>query len=246
MHDPMTVAFEIKYPWKDKPSQFWPKGYRNTFITIWHNDPETDGTDDSCGWFKRARHGDKAMLERIRREFDHECYAEHGGYFNADGTPRYSSLAITTGLFRRAAYIVLGENWKKVDKFMARNFIDIVMFAENPIDSLHQNITNKYGVESRERRVENFASIIYGWILRAETPWYRHARWHIHHWSIQIHPLQQLKRYLFDRCAICRKGFKWNESVCGSWSGDKIWHMGCDNKKQPISCRQENGASLVN
>ena len=39
MHDPSTVAFDIKYPWRGKPSKFWPKGYRATFITIWHEDP---------------------------------------------------------------------------------------------------------------------------------------------------------------------------------------------------------------
>ena len=53
MHDPMTVAFEVKYPWRDKSSgttKLFPKGYRRTFITVWHVDPETDGSDDSCGW----------------------------------------------------------------------------------------------------------------------------------------------------------------------------------------------------
>ena len=37
MHDPKTVAHEIKL-------------LGHYFITIWHVDPETDGTDDSCGW----------------------------------------------------------------------------------------------------------------------------------------------------------------------------------------------------
>lgn len=34
MYDPWTVAFSL-YP----------------FLTIWHKDPEKDGTDDSCDWF---------------------------------------------------------------------------------------------------------------------------------------------------------------------------------------------------
>src|SRR5438270_11469354 len=54
MHDPMTVAFEIRSPIKRK-SNLWPKGYRKSLITIWHVDPETDGTDDSCDWFNRKR-----------------------------------------------------------------------------------------------------------------------------------------------------------------------------------------------
>ena len=35
MHDPSTVAFDIKmHPWRGRKSQFFPKGYRATFITI--------------------------------------------------------------------------------------------------------------------------------------------------------------------------------------------------------------------
>lgn len=80
MHDPQTVAHEIKYPWyRHKPwpkkyrglqgwdkqhawrermtdserrgrDKFWDEGYRDTFITIWHVDPGGDGSDDSCGY----------------------------------------------------------------------------------------------------------------------------------------------------------------------------------------------------
>ena len=42
MHDPLTVAFSIEFPWKSK------SGYRPEFITIWHKDPCKDGTDSSC------------------------------------------------------------------------------------------------------------------------------------------------------------------------------------------------------
>ena len=71
MHDPLTVAFEIYYPWHWKifrPSRRElniTKSYKyfEPFITIWHKDPEKDGTDDSCGWFMRSRHGDKKILE---------------------------------------------------------------------------------------------------------------------------------------------------------------------------------------
>lgn len=46
MHDPLTVAWEIKYPWKREglPGHF----YRRAIVTIWHKDPCTDGSDSSC------------------------------------------------------------------------------------------------------------------------------------------------------------------------------------------------------
>lgn len=56
MYDPNTVAYEIRSPFRDKPDKLFPKGYRHSLVTIWHVDPECDGTDDSCGWFLRGRH----------------------------------------------------------------------------------------------------------------------------------------------------------------------------------------------
>ncbi len=64
MHDPLTVAFDINYPWKQKPSQFWPKGYRSTFITIWHKDPCSDGSDDSCDWWG---HKKKKLAPKVEK-----------------------------------------------------------------------------------------------------------------------------------------------------------------------------------
>jgi hypothetical protein len=110
MHDPMTVAFDIRYPWLGKPCKLFPDGYRDTFITIWHVDPEKDGDESSC-W--RDHH------------------------------------------FR----------WT-------------------------------------------------GW------------RWHFWHWKIQIHPLQNLKRWLFSRCAGCGKGFSWG--YCPVLTGeDRLFHHEC-------------------
>lgn len=68
MHDPMTVAFEIRSPLRRAPDRFFPKGYRPSLITIWHVDPERDGTDDSCGWFIRGRHlkpADQALAHSL-------------------------------------------------------------------------------------------------------------------------------------------------------------------------------------
>jgi hypothetical protein len=52
MHDPMTVICDIKSPFKKKGETF-----RDTIITLWHVDPETDGSDDSCDWFNRKHKG---------------------------------------------------------------------------------------------------------------------------------------------------------------------------------------------
>ena len=51
-------------------------------------------------------------------------------------------------------------------------------------------------------------------------PWWKHPRWHFWHWKIQIHAVQNFKRWLFSRCAGCGKGFKWGYAPTStSWHG---------------------------
>lgn len=265
MHDPMTQICSFpsydQQEWMRK--QWWIPAFISNFtlFTLWHNDPCKDGTDESCGWFMRARHGNKETLKRIinRFEFDwdriftpsKEDDATDGephiertyfcGFFKPDGSPNLSVQAIALNLFFLAAHEHFRcdgrTNWTKSKRWMRENMMDMVLFAENPTDSLFDTITRKFEIGCREphtprrrqQRIENMASCIYAWILRKERPWYKHPRWHIHHWSVQIHFWQTIKRWLFERCSICKKGFHWKESVCGSWSGNEIWHDRCQS-----------------
>jgi hypothetical protein len=213
MHDPMTVAFEIKSPFFHR---FQGMRFHNSIVTVWHCDPERDGTDDSCGWFQRSRHGDKAVLSKIVSGFDFDWDKWAGSWFKPDGTPNLSTIAITFGMMHKAAWEHFKHNRRKTDRFMRRHAADLISFAENPTDSLFQSINRVYGVnerETREDRIASFASVCYGWVLRATRPWYRHPKWHVHHWKIQVHAIQQLKRRLFTRCAGCGKSFNRRQSV---------------------------------
>lgn len=57
MHDPYTVAFEMRYPWRARryrqATSAFLRTYHDPFITIWHKDPERGGDEDSCDWFWR-------------------------------------------------------------------------------------------------------------------------------------------------------------------------------------------------
>lgn len=251
MYDPMTVAFDV-------PRLF----------TVWHVDPCKDGSDDSCGWFKRSRHGDKNKLERIISRFDFDWdrvfdpnkrdddsdfgYPIKGtrplvytGLFRPeDGQPNLSPIAITINLFHHAAGIHFDKsgdsfNWNAANNFVNKNLAEIVRFAENPTDSLIESIIRRHAVNCGERykpsmrkdRIRKFASIIYGWILRADTAWYQHPRWHFWHWKIQFHPWQNLVRRYWTKCCVCgKRGFK--DSAIGTWDGSKIWHSSCDQSRK--------------
>jgi hypothetical protein len=231
VHDPMTVAFDIKSPFKSRPSKRWPDGYRNTLATIWHVDPERDGTDDSCGWFMRSRHGDEEVLKKIARDFEYEW--RHGvpvGWFDEDGDPNYSPQAVTLGMFRIAANHVFGYWSGRANRFLRRHLFDILHFAENNCDSFYTFITRPYGKDPRETveaRAMEAARIVYPYILRADRPWWRHPRWHFWHWRLQIHSWQLFRRWLLTRCHVCGGRFRYGESPVGGWETPRTrWFRG--------------------
>lgn len=238
MHDPQTLTFTVKIPLPWKRDSFLKRnGGREwvkwAFADIWHHDPEKDGSDDSCGWFMRARHGDKETLERIVKRFTYEwdnTFTPEGtnkvyysGLFKPDGDPVMSVLGITLNLFHIAAnehFQSDGQTmWKKSRRFLKKNLLEIMLFAENPVDSLHDGITRKFekGCDEkhtparREERIRSMAGCIYSWILRKERPWYRHPRWHIWHWEVKLPWYWTIRRWLLNRCCKCGARFYFGE-----------------------------------
>ena len=185
MHDPMTVAFEIKSPIKTR-------GYRNSLITIWHVDPEKDGTDDSCGWFLRPRHLDKSVLDKIKSEFDFNF--KHNYWFDKEGKQIFSTIGTLIQMYSAATWIYFNRNRRKQKRFMKNHLLDIITFAENPVDCGGDSITNKWNTESHEERFNGMAGMIYSDICRKQRKWYQPPKWHIHHWHIQFVFLNVFKR----------------------------------------------------
>lgn len=217
MHSPETVAHEINIPWF--------KGKKIRLFTIWHNDPETDGTDDSCGWFIRGRHADQDMLEKIKKDFEFEY--KHNYWFDESGKAKFSASGILLNMYQKAAWVHFKHDRKKMDRFFRKHLHEILLFAENPTDCGGDNITNRWNSPDFKERMSGMASMVYTDILRKIRPWYKHPRWHVHHWSIQFHPWQNLKRRYWDKCCKCgKRGFK--TYAIGNWDGTMRWHPECE------------------
>jgi hypothetical protein len=227
MHDNMSVAFRIGNPFKKKGTC----GVRPRLITIWHCDPETDGTDDSCGHFIRARHIPVDIMEAVKRDF--EFNFNHHYWFTPNGELQRSVIGTVLEMYRTAAWtIFMQQNGGKPDrdrhiKFMMKHLYEIIYFSENAVDSLHSILTNKYGAESPEVKCERLHKIIATDIYRMDRKWWQQPKWHVHHWKIQFHPYQDLKRRYWDKCCVCgKRGFK--GSAMSNWSGSKLWHRECN------------------
>jgi hypothetical protein len=266
MHDPLTQAFEIKYPWfRDKPwpkefrkkflkgwrskevwghfspeqqegrSSMWPEGYRDTFLRIWHKDPERSGSNDSCGW-SYPRCTDE-QCERIHNlawsEGQNPYFLKHNGR-SFDGSMG-DAEALERGLLLLVADVIgVKLSFEEAARMAAR--------AIHQADCVHPS--NKFCFEpgyhsnSKEdkpyHREEVFKGLCFGAaarVLDLRRPWYRHPRWHIHHWRIQIPIWQSFRRWAFEKCAKCGGRFAWEESVIGDWNGTRIWHSRCDESK---------------
>jgi len=272
MHDPMTQAFEIKYPWwKHKPwpkkhqhsrsrkftwdnllteaqrvgrDSFWDTGYRDTFITIWHLDPERDGSDDSCGWsfpkltpWQKSRLWNGAWSEASNPHF----LAFNGRHWEgnlSDAVSMYTALVIMVArlldlehkvTIDRAQRMALERiHWPDCCKGT-----DVFCFQPG----YHTNSPK----DKEDDRQEHFHGILCGIsrrLLSDLRPWYRHPKWHFWHWRLQIHPIQNLVRRYWTKCCKCgRRGFK--EAAITDWNHTKVWHQSCEGVSLPTSTTTE-------
>lgn len=223
MYDPSTVAFDIKYPWRSGPkTKFSPKGWRATFITIWHEDPQIGGrgnrTDDSCGWFTPP--STKADREKFRKIGE----GQYGDIFRqrevlAKGDPeRYAYVCYEPSdydavywAWRRIKREYTGHRWQygREKNYLTRGELEAIYgLASSPIDNLRASIESVKNAET----CGDFFMLVWNAYRRFHRPWFKHPRWHVWHWRIQIHPYQRLRRWLLSRCAKCGGRFAYGES----------------------------------
>ena len=197
MHDPMTQAFEIRQFWRRKDR--W--GFRPAFITVWHVDPERDGSDDSCDWFGRKLTAkEKAEAEHLI-DNDYDNLRNFFSTFIPQPCPKHGTSHDDCDI---------NDSSCKWGEFM-----------ENASrDEMKLRVKCIFACYKRSFR------------------WRWHPRWHFWHWKLQVHPLQNFKRWAFSRCEKCGKGFAWGYApVSGSWHGTgPLWfrsekyvrHADCD------------------
>jgi hypothetical protein len=251
MHDPNIVAFEIKSPLRSRPSELWPKGCRNSLLTIWHKDPERKGDDDSCGW------GYPNLTDSQLKTLKNLAWSEaHDPWFQQHGARRIGveDLAWADPLMRGAVQLVaraLGvrASWGEICAWASR-------FVNNPMDNFRGGLCHLPGYhtnfpDDREDWRQDTALGLYvgiaHHILRDRRPWWRHPRWHVHHWRFQLHPLQHFLRWAFTRCKVCGGRFKWGETGVGTWSNpgprwfrsEDLTHMDCESARVRASVAAE-------
>lgn len=218
MHDPMTVAHEIKWPIKNK------RGYRNPIFTIWHVDPEKDGTDDSCGWSRpKLTDAERAYIKKVASDQFSQLYARKEAIREGKD---YANVCYNQDIYGTIYWLwrhfSKGKiRWQYGKHLSNRELQYVFQLATNPVDNFQGYKNNTL------KEFEDFTLLVYRAYKAFKRPWYQHPRWHIHHWSIQWHWWQNLKRRYWLKCCICgKRGFK--SSPIGDWDGTRRWHQECD------------------
>lgn len=208
---------------------------------VWHIDPEKPGTgnrrDDSCGWFDRTAGEyqravndfltDKGAMQDVasalgRKEWHKSAYldeypeSQRGFDMLPLGDSAALVLMVALHLERRRWWDKRYPSplWKK-PFYRERNVIPLALnLALNTVDNLRS-------VETPEGMVKSIAAAL----NRHYRPWWKHPRWHVHHWDVKIDLWRNLRR-MFQRCAGCRKrlGFAYCPTVMGD---DRAFHHDC-------------------
>lgn len=168
----------------------------------------------------RSYHGDARVLASIVSDFtfewdrtyspDEEDHDDedgpfvkkeyYRGLFKPNGDPLFSIHGIAINLFFVVALKVFRTR-KAALKYLDSHLFEILFFAENTVDSLRDSIMRtfqkgcgeEYTERERKERIASMASCIYGYILRDTRPWWKHPRWHVHHWRLSCRWVAQWK-----------------------------------------------------
>lgn len=207
---------------------------------VWHIDPEKPGTgnrtDDSCGWFDRTPGAYADAVAYLLKDdtFMHDVrliltrreptpYPFYEGISERHMTglrlPHGEALAlvlmVATELELRRWWNgqngkpgAHGAGWRRL--FMRKRDVmaEAVSLALHPLDNLSQ-------VEQPDSVVRTIAACL----NRRYRPWWRHPRWHVHHWKVNVDIVRNVRR-MFEPCATCRKplGFGYSPVADGKGS----------------------------
>jgi hypothetical protein len=267
MHDPSTVAFEIKSPIRRR-SDFFPKGYRKSLITIWHEDPMNfEGkcagrSDDSCGWHTPLMRLDERDTWRKRSDYEYTCVfnkqhvtAKGESYARVCYHPETTYDAVYW-TWRSIRHDHLKDKWwyrtvwRYSSRLSASELEAIQNLATNPVDNVQFTVQNE--ITDAESFWPFYRCVLNAY-RRHARPWYRHPRWHFWHWQFQVHPWQTFRRWAFSRCAGCGKRFPWGYSpVSHQWDSPKpklfrgevgVFHSECSHARVTLEREPAAGSA---
>lgn len=252
MHDPQTLAFS-----------FPPYGgalYRLKSVIgfdIWHVDPErpTEGqrSDDSCGWFDRRprEYADAVVYVLAQKDVMHEIERSIATAIPVTGCYGHTYPRMPLGETLAICLLVARElelrrwwNGQNGQQGACHSRWRKLLTRKRRVDDLACDLAltvydNLSSIESAEGMVRLIAAALH----RRFKPWWRHPRWHVHHWEVNIDLVRNVRR-MFQRCAGCGKRFSFGYCPTSfSWDGNGPYFHG-ECARDPAAVRRPTDATV--
>jgi hypothetical protein len=237
MHNPSILVFSIRNPFQLLKCYFKKKPlyHASDWIDIWHEDPCSDGSDDSCGYsYYKLKKDDSAWCKK-------ESKYDYNSIFGI-----YQKKVDSFELIYHVWNSIKWSRFKR-RKITHKELLNIIDLSYNVYDNLRDVVnqindtvfnrkfaelrarqrlgirsewdylsTEDYDYTSEESKLiykgeEAMASLyylVYRNYMTFHRPWYKHPKFHFRHWRIRVVPLSLFKRWVFGRCCKCDKRFK--------------------------------------
>jgi hypothetical protein len=192
MHDPHTLVWS--FPHYDSPlSALEPI----IGIQVWHKDPERhvpgQRRDDSCGWFPRNLTPEfERSVAELGKKHNRDIIQRIEDAFATSYTPdvRYRSLVEMPMWVAFPTHLMVLQEIDRI-AFKRRNPPSalLIRLASALAFSTVDNLNGPW--ESPERYIRLLAAAY----RREIRPWWKHPRWHIHHWRIHFSLTRTVKRW---------------------------------------------------
>jgi hypothetical protein len=113
-------------------------------------------------------------------------------------------------------YRVTGRslNRRKREERLAVVAAEALNLATNPVDNLLH-------VHEYDALVRMIAACL----NRRLIPWWKHPRWHVHHWRFNFELPRNIRRAFFEKCIVCRTAIGWGKSPTADSRGS--YHCDC-------------------
>ena len=157
-------------------------------LTLWHVDPCTDGSDNSCGWF----HPRLTKLQRSNLEFlakQDRCEGVHRFFAARAKEPLPETGFILAQMLAIKVWQWIGCPSRKDPDVVIRDVSMTFWSSMAFMPGWHSNSPDE-SVDSCGFR-EHRATVVRAMareILRHNRPWWKHPRWHFWHWKITCRP----------------------------------------------------------
>lgn len=195
MFDPDTLVASIPLPFT--------RG-RVRIADIWHHDPCTDGSDDSCGWsFPKLTEDQRRQLRYIaqteakqRRFLVSPTKEWCGSALEAETLYRGMVLLVACMLRIRmtAEQATLYAARKTTGNPDIFNGSDALCF----LPGYHTNYSEDREDLREDVALQRFCGIARS-LLASRRRWWQHPRWHVHHWRVRFTLFRDIRAHFRAR-----------------------------------------------